>query len=150
MTRHKLLSLYFLMSTAGIVLAQKDSSGVPTVAAAAVPLYPPLARSARLQGVVHVKVNTNGEQVIAAQALDGNRLLAVAAEENARTWKFAKHLPTSFTLTYRYKIDPEGNPNYPLVVLRFPAEIEVTTAPLVLSDPPAELRRGFRDSHQNE
>jgi len=77
------------------------------VARAAVPLYPPLARAARVQGVVHLKVTTDGHRVVATHVEDGNKLLADAAEENARTWEFATHDATTFTMTYHYKLDPK-------------------------------------------
>lgn len=93
-----------------------------------------------VQGVVHVKITTDGTKATAAQAEDGHRLLAVAAEENARSWLFTKHEPTSFTVTYRYRISADGDPNNPTVTLRFPTDVEVSTAPLVLSDPTAEIR----------
>jgi hypothetical protein len=104
-------------------------------AAGAVPLYPPLARAAGVQGDVHVKLTTDGHRVVAAQAQDGHKLLASAAETNARTWEFATHEPTSFTVTYHYKLDArlQGNPNNPTVVLRLPTEVDVSTEPLVLN-----------------
>ncbi len=107
---------------------------LPMVAGATVPLYPPLARAANVQGVVHVKITTDGHHVIATHVEDGPKLLATAAEENARTWEFATHDPTTFTVTYHYKLDAKlaGNPNNPIVILRLPTEVEVSSAPLVL------------------
>ncbi len=123
------------------VVAQQYKGGMPMIAGAAVPLYPPLARATRVQGTVHVKIETDGRTVVTAQAEDGHRLLALAAEENAGTWQFAEHEPTSFTVTYRYRIDVDGDPNNPTVTLRFPTEVEVSTAPLVISDPPGEIKK---------
>lgn len=88
-----------------------------------------------------MKVTTDGTKVITAKAEDGKRLLAVAAEENARTWKFSTHEPTSFTVTYRYRLDVNADPNNPTVMLRFPTEVEVSVAPLVISDPSAEIKK---------
>ena len=141
----RLVSRLLLLTISVLVLstaiAQQPKASMPMVAGAAVPLYPPLARAAHVQGVVHVKITTDGTKVTAAHAEDGHRLLAVAAEENARTWLFTKHEPTSFTVTYRYRISTDGDPNNPTVTLRFPTDVEVSTAPLVLSDPPAEIRK---------
>jgi hypothetical protein len=39
-----------------------------------------------MEGVVHVSVTTDGERVKSAHAKDGPKLLAAAAEDNARTW----------------------------------------------------------------
>jgi TonB family protein len=112
--------------------AQESKVALPMVAGAAVPLYPPLARAARIQGVVHIEIVTDGHNVITARVKDGQKLLAAAAEENARTWRFAVHTPTSFTITYRYKLDVKLNnsPNNPTIVLRLPTEVEVSSAPM--------------------
>ena len=122
-------------------VAQQPKAVLPMVAGGAVPLYPPLARAARVQGVVHLKVVTDGTRVVTAQAEGGNRLLAAASEENARTWQFSKHEPTSFTVTYRYRLDANADPNNSTVTLRFPTEVDVSIAPLVLSDPPADTKK---------
>lgn len=114
--------------------AQEPKAALPMVSGAAVPLYPPLARAANVQGVVHVKVSTDGHRVIATHVEDGPKLLASAAEENARTWLFATHTPSTFVVTYQYKIDAElkGNPDNPTVILRLPTDVEVSALPLTL------------------
>src|SRR4051794_32909291 len=104
-SRIPLLMISVLVLSTGI--AQQPRASILTVAGAAVPLYPPLARAAQVQGVVHVKITTDGTKTTAVHAEDGLQLLAVAAEENARTWQFAKHEPTSFTVTYRYRVSPD-------------------------------------------
>jgi hypothetical protein len=125
----------FIMSAmfwAFAAMAQQSNVALPAVASAAVPLYPPLARVANVQGVVHVKVTTDGHRVIATRVEDGNKLLASAADENARTWQFSTHEPTTFTVTYNYKLEAElrGSPNNPTVVLRLPTEVEVASRPM--------------------
>jgi outer membrane biosynthesis protein TonB len=111
-------------------VAQQSGVALPMVASAQVPLYPPLARVANVEGVVHVKVTTDGHRVVSTQVEDGNKLLAAAAEVNAKTWQFSLHEPVTFTVTYTYKLlttEWKGNPNNPIVVLRFPTEVEVAT-----------------------
>jgi hypothetical protein len=111
------------------VVAQQSSVALPMVASAQVPLYPPVARRANVEGVVHLKITTDGHRVVSTQVEDGHKLLAAAAEENARTWQFSLHEPTTFTVTYSYKLLTrwKGDPNNPAVVLRFPTEVEVST-----------------------
>jgi len=115
-------------------MAQSSKVALPMVTGAKVPFYPPLARAANVQGVVHVKVTTDGHRVIATHVEDGHKLLASAAEENARTWEFATHDPTTFTVTYHYKLDAKlkGDPDNPTVILRLPTEVEISRVPLVL------------------
>jgi hypothetical protein len=92
-----------------------------------VPFYPPLARVANVEGVVHVKVTTNGSRVTTAHAEDGPKVLADAAEENVRTWRFLTHDPITFTVTYRFRIvnDIKAGQDNPRVVLQLPREVEV-------------------------
>jgi hypothetical protein len=93
--------------------------------------------------VVHVKVTTDGHRAVATHAEDGPKLLAAAAEENARTWQFAVHEPTTFTVTYHYKLVPgmKGNPDNPEIVLRLPTEVQVRTLPMPpMADPSPDKR----------
>ncbi len=124
----------------------------PSVAAAAVPLYPPLARMARIEGVVHVKITTDGHKVIATQPEDGHKMLAAAAESNAKTWEFATHEPTTFTVTYQYKLVAESkeNPYGPTVILRLPTEVEVITTPIFISDPAPDPRPDTRRKQKSD
>jgi hypothetical protein len=99
------------------------------VASAQVPLYPAVARLANVEGVVHLKLTTDGHRVVSTQVEDGHKLLAPLAEENARTWQFSLHEPTTFAVTYTYKLvdDWKGDSNNPTVVLKLPTEVEVST-----------------------
>src|SRR5260370_10680016 len=89
-----------------------------------VPLSPPLAHTANMEGVVHVRITTDGQRVKIAHAEDGPKLLAAAAEENARTWQFAVHEPTTFTVIYKYALATkwDNDPNKRVVVRRCPNE----------------------------
>jgi hypothetical protein len=117
--------------------AQEPNAQLPSVVATGVPQYPPLAKAARVEGVVHVKITTDGHKVVSANAEDGPKLLRAGAEENAKTWEFASHNPTSFTVKYQYKLtnDPHSNPYGPTITLRLPTDVEVLAVPLVISDP---------------
>ncbi len=112
------------------VVAQTPNSKValPRIASASVPLYPPLARTANVEGIVHVSVTTDGQRVTSAHAEDGPKLLAASAEDNVRTWHFAVHEPTTFTVTYRYTLQTKwkSDPNNPIVVMDFPNEVQIS------------------------
>ena len=77
---------------------------LPTVTGAAVPLYPPLALAASVQGVVLLTATTSGDKIESTKVLNGHPLLAAAAELNIRTWTFIGNPPQTFEVTYRYKI----------------------------------------------
>lgn len=54
------------------------------------PVYPELAKRMKISGVVKVSVTVAADgSVVKAQALGGNRMLAPAAEDAVRRWKFA-------------------------------------------------------------
>jgi hypothetical protein len=119
-----------VLSLAGwAIVAQQSRLALPMVASAQVPLYPHVARIANVEGVVHIRVTTDGHRVISAQVEDGHKLLSASAEENVRTWQFSLHEPTTFTVTYTYKLvtDLEPTQNNPRVLLKLPTEVEVDT-----------------------
>lgn len=119
------------------VEAQEPGGALPVVVVTGVPQYPPLAKAARVEGIVHVKVTTDGHRVVSASAEDGPKLLRTQAEENARTWEFASHTPMTFTVKYQYKLTEasQNNPYGGTVILRLPSDVEVIAVPLVISDP---------------
>jgi len=112
-----------------ILTAETRKTALPRVAEAKVPFYPHLARAAHVQGKVRVKVTTDGHHVLTTAVESGPHLLAVAAEENLRTWQFADDEPTSFSVTYIYKLAGNWNEqsDNPTVTMRLPTEVEVST-----------------------
>jgi hypothetical protein len=100
---------------------------LPVVSFAEVPLYPPIARAANISGVVHVVITTDGHRVVTAHVQDGPTVLSDAAQKNASGWQFATHEPTTFTVTYVYKLVDNRKPllHGPKVILQLPTEIEV-------------------------
>jgi Gram-negative bacterial TonB protein C-terminal len=95
------LSLLLLATTAA--RAQDSGAALPKLISHADAVYPAIARTAHVMGDVVVKITTDGESVVDAKAESGPPLLLKAAEENAKTWKFAPHPPGTFHVTYRFK-----------------------------------------------
>jgi hypothetical protein len=110
--------------------AQGSAESLPKVVQHSEPVYPPLARQTRTQGDVRVKVTTNGESVRDAVAQTGHPLLCKAAEDNAKTWKFASTTPGTFYVTFRYKL-LEGSVE--VEFLESPAIVEVLASPPEMS-----------------
>jgi TonB family protein len=110
---------------------QEFRSRLPTVVAIGVPTYPQAVRVAHIEGIVHIKITTDGQRVTDAQVQDGPELLAVSAEKNVRTWQFSPHDPTTFTVTYRYKLVPrlKGGSDNTSVTLSLPSDVEVSAMP---------------------
>jgi TonB family protein len=101
---HIILALATLLAAGASPTAQESGEALPTVAQHADPTYPMIARQMRIQGDVRVRITTDGESVRDAAAESGPAMLQKAAEENARTWKFAPHTPGTFHVTFRYKL----------------------------------------------
>jgi hypothetical protein len=128
MIKNSLRLLAFFVAFSAVAQERQLGVALPRVSAAEVPLYPRGAVHANIEGVVPVKITTDGRRVITATAdVRSIALLARAAEANVRTWRFDIHEPVSFTVTYRYRLVPDLKPleNNPRVTLRLPTEVEV-------------------------
>ena len=100
--RISLWCLFFCCLYLSPALAQQDSASLPTVTAFDCPQYPSLAKSARIVGIVQLDVATDGHTVADVKLRLGHPMLATDAITNLRSWKFADHKPTTFTVTYHY------------------------------------------------
>jgi hypothetical protein len=108
------LTLALLICSLAPILsaAPQGTPTLPTVTKFDCPHYPPNARSAHISGTVKLQVATDGHVVTDVKKISGPPMFAQPAEANVRTWKFADHPPTTFTVTYvyadgdNYKKDP--------------------------------------------
>ena len=110
-----------------ISYAQQVAEPLPEVISATVPFYPPIARAARIYGVVHLHLSTDGKRVSTIIGQTGPAMLIKSAEENVRTWIFAEYVPTSFDVSFRYNlldVSKCETGNKP-VVLHLPTEVEI-------------------------
>ena len=96
--------LLILAVLAPCTQAQEPERPLPKVVEHADPVYPALARQARISGDVVLRLSTDGQSVTSAEAETGHELLRQAAEQNVRTWKFAPHQPGVFRVTFRYEL----------------------------------------------
>jgi len=102
--RHSAL-LLLICTLPLLAAAQEQPSGELTVTKFECPKYPPKAESMRLQGMVKMQVTSDGHQVVGVKLTSGHPVLAQAADQNVRTWRFADHAPTTFAVTYLYVDD---------------------------------------------
>jgi len=127
--RKSLIVVTIFCLLACFALAQTDTT-LPTVTAFDCPKYPSKAESMRLQGVVKMRVTTDGHQVTDVKVLPSHPVLADEAVKSVRTWKFADHQPTTFIVTYlyvsegRYKKDPVTKCS---AKMELPAKVTVST-----------------------
>jgi hypothetical protein len=75
-------------------------------------------------------VTTDGHRVTEVKVVSGPQILSGPAEANVRTWQFADHAPTTFTVTYvfvnegYYKKDPVTKC---AAKMNLPTEVTVST-----------------------
>lgn len=106
---------------------------LPVMKSGSMPFYPPLLRIAQVEGEVDLQVTTDGSGVISTKVDYGNPLLAKAAQDNVKTWKFEPHEATSFSTVFSYHLEKElvaCDPDVPdsgTVVLRLPATVDITS-----------------------
>jgi hypothetical protein len=110
----RILTLAFLICSLAPLLpaVPQGAPTLPTVTKFDCPQYPPQARSAHISATVKMQVATDGHVVTDVRIISGPPMFAKPAEANVRTWKFADHPSTTFTVTYvyadgvHYKKDP--------------------------------------------
>ena len=116
-------------SHAASARSQAEKPETPVVRFGEMPLYPQLARQARIEGTVRLEVTTDGTGVTKVAASGAHKLLMDAAEQNVRTWKFYKHAAQTFTATFQYKLEKREVSGFvnPIVVLDLPNRVEIRT-----------------------
>jgi hypothetical protein len=96
------------------------------------PLYPVLAKTARVSGSVQLQVTVKDGDVVATQAISGNPLLASPTIANVKTWKFYKTDSGTFTTTFTYLLEREESPgasNPRKIELELPTSVKITAKP---------------------
>jgi TonB family protein len=135
MRRSNWLAGIFAVSIAvSVAQVAEPPQKLPVVKSGEMPLYPPLANMARIQGDVHLRVTTDGSGVASVVVESGQPMLAKAAQDDVTTWKFEPHEPTSFSTLFSYRLlaepncktDKSGNGE---VHLNLPTQVEITTNP---------------------
>ena len=101
-----------------------------------------MARAARVQGIVKIKVTTDGKKVVSAEAESGPPMLVKFAKENIVSWKFTEHKPTTFVTTFEYLIDEPAQCDYSnaILILNLPLEVRISVKGLKTCDPEAEIK----------
>lgn len=127
-----ILSICAALSVAQVATPPQE---LPIVKSGEMPLYPPLLRLGQIEGEVRLRVTTDGAGVSSVTVESGHVLLARAAMENVRTWKFEQHNPTVFSTVFSYHLvkefvtyscAPDVTDNG-VVVLKLPAQVEITS-----------------------
>ncbi len=126
----------------GAIMAIGQQKPLPSVISASVPFYPRIPQQAHIDGVVRLRISTDGNRVASVEVESGPPMLAQAAKENVKTWQFEPHSPTTFEATFRYRLLPSkcdaecncDSTEKPSVLLQLPTEVEVNAKELKVCD----------------
>jgi TonB family protein len=92
----------------------------PTLVAVNMPTYPPLARQARIAGVVKLTfvLSGNAGEPTNVAVISGHPMLKDAAIENVKTWKFTNsYAEGTYQTTFRYRFSGvQGTHSAPRIV----------------------------------
>ena len=134
----------------GATLAVSQQTPLPSVISASVPFYPRISQQAHIEGVVRLRISTDGKRAVSVEVESGQPMLARAAQDNVKTWQFDPHNPMTFEATFQYKLlpsrcDAECNTcdsvEKPSVLLRLPSQVEVNARELMTCDPSSRKSR---------
>jgi TonB family protein len=126
----------------GAIMVVGQQKPVPSVTSASVPLYPRTPQMAHIDGVVRLRISTDGNRVASVEVQSGQPMLAQAAQDSVKTWQFEPHTPTTFETTFRYKLLPSkcdaecncDSVEKPSVLLQLPSDVEVNAKELMVCD----------------
>ena len=132
----------FILGLGAIMTVGEQKEPLPSVVSVSVPLYPRTPQMAHIEGVVHLRISTDGNRVASVEVQSGQPMLAKAAQDNVKTWEFEQHSPTTFEATFRYKLLPSkcdaecncDSVGKPSVLLQLPREVEVNAKELMVCD----------------
>jgi len=103
----------------------------PLVLRADAPVYPPLARMAKITGKIEAEFTIQNGEVVKAVAKTGHPFLVNATTENIRSWRFAPEANGTFTATFVYELlgSETATMKNPKVEMQLPAFVKITAAP---------------------
>ncbi len=132
-----IVGLIVLSGMLSRALSQNVEQELPLVLDGKIPVYPLMAREARVQGIVKVRVTTDGKRAASLAAEAGPAMLVKFTKENIQTWEFAKHKPITFVTTFEYHIEDPAQCTFSngTAVLRLHREALVSANGIETCDP---------------
>lgn len=136
-------ALVLFILAMGAIMATGQQKPLPSVINASVPFYPRVPQQAHIEGVVRLRISTDGHRVASVEVESGQPMLAQAAQENVKTWQFEPHTATTFEATFHYKLLPSkcdaecnncDSVEKPSVLLHLPNDVEVNAKELMVCD----------------
>ena len=132
MTNRMIAVLCFVAIACIAVAGQNDEPLLTTVN---IPNYPPLARAARVEGIVKLTFTlaANAAEPANVEVLSGHPMLKGAAADNVKTWRFENHYAVGrkYETTFSYRLSTVEVPGPTRERITFDSFREV----VVLTDP---------------
>ena len=133
----------FALGFLSVIIADKEGQTLPQVVSAQAPIYPRILQAAHLEGVVRLRVTTDGKRALSVDSISGPAMLVQAATENVKTWEFLEHSAMTFETTFTYSLlessCDKGCNCYsleePSVLLRLPKEADIKAQEIIDCDP---------------
>ncbi len=137
----KLLSI-IVVAVTGLAVSQTATTKKPQTEQlrdlrlehAEMPIYPQLARTARIFGTVEVQVTVKDGKVVNTEMKSGPPLLVQATVENIQSWRFYPLVNATFTTKFVYQLETKEalDPQNPRVELQLPLRAKITAVPVQL------------------
>jgi len=99
---------------------------------AEMPLYPGMAKVARVSGTVRVEVTVKDGSVVNTEVLQSSApILVNATTQNLKTWKFLPKTNAKFTTTFVYVLEKKeaDSPENPRIEMQLPNLVKITVRP---------------------
>jgi hypothetical protein len=121
-------------------LVAQQTQGYPLVLRADAPIYPPLARMARITGKIAAKFTVVRGEVASTEIGLGHPLLVKATNENIKSWHFSPEVTGIFMTTFDYRLEGRETATMqnPRTVMWLPESVRIVAAP---TSPPGEAGR---------
>jgi hypothetical protein len=131
MKKPALMLFFWALLSSQLMIAQQPRE-YPLVLRADVPIYPPLARTAKITGKVQVQFTIKAGEVIAAEAKTGHPFLVKATTENIRSWRFPPEANGIFTATFVYELrgNETGGTQNPKIEMQLPIFVKIIALPI--------------------
>jgi hypothetical protein len=135
------LAFLFVISLHPALSQEKQDP--PVVIKAELPIYPLIAMSVGMEGVVTLKVTTDGTKVTSVVGIQGPAMLMKSAEKNIWTWNFLAHRPTTFITSFEYVITEPAQCYFtnPTATVHLPLSVRIVVTGLQTCDPSTTTSR---------
>jgi TonB family protein len=121
------------------ISSAQEVTEMPLVESASMPVYPLMARAARIEGTVVLELTTDGTTISQIVVQSGPPMLAAAAKKNVDTWRLLPNKPMSFEVTFQFHLTEPASCYLEngTTTLKLPTSVEISVNAIQTCDPAA-------------